>query len=146
VSGNDGDDLAPKEVRNRDVAWMLASGMTQHQVREAVGCSERTIRRLKADPHFRQLLHEARRERMEEANRKIPNLTDEALDTLAELMREGTQTIQLGAVRTILALGARLEADEMADRIARLERALQSETGWTPDALPSEGLDDDVDA
>lgn len=146
MSGSGEEEVAPKEVRNREIARLIASGMTQHQVRETTGWSERTIRRLMSDPQFRQFLHEARRERMAEANRKIPNLTDEALDTLAQLMREGAHSIQLGAVRTILALGARLEADEMADRIARLEKAVQSETGWTPDALASEGLDDDVDA
>lgn len=146
MSGGDAEELSQKEVRDREVAWLLASGMTQHEVREATGCSERAIRRLKAEPHFRQLLHAARRERMEEANRKIPNLTDEAYDILGQLMREGKQSIQLGAVRTVFTLGARLEADEMADRVARLERAVQSETGWTPDALDSGGLDDDLDA
>lgn len=135
---------SPKAASDRELAWLLASGMTQSEVRAHTGRSERTIRRLLADPAFQTVLHRARRERYEEVHRKLPNLADEAVETLADLMRSASNTVRLGAARTLLGLGQRLDEDQLIDRMNRLERAVMSESGWTPDLLDEEA-DDDID-
>lgn len=138
---------SPKAGRNREVAWLLASGMTQREVRAQTGCSERTIRRLLVEPSFQTLLHRARRERYEEVDRKLPNLADEAVDALGELMRSASDTVRLGAIRTILGMRQRLDENELINRMNQLERAVLGEAEWTPDVLDDETYeaDDDVD-
>lgn len=67
-----------------------------------------------------------------------------ALEQLASLMVNGeSESTRLGAIRTVMTLSSRLEAEEIADRLDRLEEATAVESGWTPDYLPDEEPDDD---
>jgi transcriptional regulator with XRE-family HTH domain len=124
----------------------MATGMTQAQIRERTGTSERTIRRLQQDDRFRRLVHRARRERADELNAKVPDLLATALDELRSLMvTSESDATRLGAIRTVIGLSSRLEAEELDDRLDRVEDALAAQSGWTPGYLPDEEPDDDLD-
>jgi len=130
--------------RFAEIATRRARGLTQQEIARDLGRSERTIRRLMAQPAFTSALARTRRQRMQEFSGKATELTDGALAVLADLMGEEHRgSVRLGAARAVLGLTARMEADELADRIERLERAVLSETGWTPDTF--DGDDDDLD-
>jgi transcriptional regulator with XRE-family HTH domain len=132
--------------RNQEIAHLLATGLTQPQIRERTGASERTIRRLLQDERFRRLVHRARRERTDELNAKIPYLMATGLEELDNLMvNSQSDATRLGAIRTALALGSRLEAEALEDRLALLEDAIGAQAGWTPTYLPDEDLDDGFD-
>lgn len=119
--------------------------MTQAQIRECTGTSERTIRRLLHDDRFRRLVHQARHERTDELNAKIPDLFATALDELRNLMVSSeSDATRLGAIRTVIGLGSRLEAEQFDDRLDRLEEATAEQEGWTPDYLPDEDPQDDL--
>lgn len=133
-----------RRERNLQIADLLATGASQRDIREVTGTSERTVRRLLQDDKFRRLVHRARRERTDEIHARIPALMNTALEQLASLMVNGeSESTRLGAIRTVMTLSSRLEAEEIADRLDRLEEATAVESGWTPDYLPDEEPDDD---
>ncbi len=134
-----------RRERNLQIADLLATGASQRDIREVTGTSERTVRRRLQDDKFRRLVHRARRERTEEIQARIPSLMNTALEQLASLMVNGeSEFAQLGAIRTVLTLSSRLEAEQIADRLDHLEEAIAVESGWTPDYLPDEEPDDDA--
>lgn len=133
-----------RHERNAEIARLVALGTPQRTIRELTGTSERTVRRLLQDGGFRRLVHRARRERADELNAKIPELMNTALTQLAWLMEySDSEPTRLGAIRTVLGLSSRLEAEEFADRLDRLEQAINVENGWTADYLDDEDPDDD---
>lgn len=132
--------------RYAEIAALRARGLTQHEIAQHLGTSERTIRRCMAQPAFTSALARARRLRMQEFSGRATELADGALAVLADLMNEEHRgSVRLGAARAVLGLITRIEADELADRIDRLERAVLSETGWTPDTFDGDDDDDDDD-
>lgn len=144
MSGDEGLAHGRRADRDREIARLLASGLTQSQIRERTGTSERTIRRLQQDDKFRRLVHQARRQRADELNAKIPDLLATALDELRGLMvHSESDATRLGAIRTAIGLSARLESEQFDDRLDRLEDATLTQAGWTPDRLPDEDTDDD---
>jgi hypothetical protein len=133
-----------RHERNREIARLVALGTPQRTIRELTGTSERTVRRLLQDEGFRRLVHRARRERADELNAKIPELMNTALTQLAWLMEHSdSEPTRLGAIRTVLGLSSRLEAEEFADRLDHLEQAINVENGWTADYVADEDPDDD---
>ncbi|MCU1355881.1 MAG: hypothetical protein JWM89_1299 [Acidimicrobiales bacterium] len=133
-----------RRERNLEIATLYADGVKQREIRVQTGTSERTIRRLLQDDEFRRLVHKIRRERTDEINAKIPALVDRALEKLDWLLvNTESDTTLLGAIRTAIPLGSRLEAEEFADRLERLEQSIAVEQGWTVPYLDDEEPDDD---
>lgn len=102
----------------------LASGASRASAAKAAGVSERTVFRRMQDADFRQRLDEARATMLSNAVARLTASATSAAVTLHNLLTADSETVQLGAARSILELGSRLrESTELAARIAALESA-----------------------
>ncbi|HXH59079.1 hypothetical protein [Iamia sp.] len=136
--------VSDRESKDSVLLELLAEGHSHKDAARVAGVSERTVRRRLTDRVFATRLHAARRVRLDEVNARVPDLVSEALDTTRELLATAAnESVRLGAARVLLAQGARLEADELADRINRLEEAVLEQQGWTVLRLGPEDFDDD---
>ncbi len=110
--------------RNADdrLAIELAAGKTVQQAAQSVNVSERTVHRRLSDDHFRRLVTSMRGEMVNRATGRLADDATKAAETLAALLSAGSETVRLGAARSILELGAKLrESTELERRIAELE-------------------------
>ncbi len=104
----------------------LAAGASRTSAAKAAGVSERTVFRRLQDPAFRQRLDEARAEMLTSAVARLTASATSAAMTLHRLLTAESESVQLGAARSILELGTKLrESEELAARIAALEAHLE---------------------
>jgi hypothetical protein len=110
--------------QNADSALIvaLASGATVHDASAAVGVAERTIYRRLEDAAFRRQVSDARSEMLMQAVGKLADASTNAVSTLGRLLDAESESVQLGAARSILELGTKLrEATELDQRLRDLE-------------------------
>ena len=124
----------------------LVEGRSLVEAARAAGMSERTARRRWADLRFRASVEAMRSEVAAQAVGRLVTLYDRAIDTLCELLNEGSQSTRHRAAVSILTIGAQLQADsEFHARIAVLEMAgadlVDTEQAIVADRIAS--LDDD---
>jgi hypothetical protein len=111
--------------RKADAALLvaLAAGQTVRDAAQSAGLGERTATRRVADPEFRRRVYELRAEMVGQALGKMADGMTEAADTLRKLLTAQSESIRLGAARSILELGNKLrESAEFAERLAILEQ------------------------
>jgi HEAT repeat protein len=116
------DSLTP---RQEAVAVTLASGRS---VREAAaGChtGERTIKRWLNCCAFGRRVHELRADMVNRALGRLSDGMAEAADTVRALLKAESESVRLGAARSLLELGNKLrETVELEQRLAALETRL----------------------
>jgi hypothetical protein len=120
-------DVAPGGRKNGDAALVvaLAGGATVQEAARAAGVSERTVYRRLEDGTFRHAVAEARSGLIGRAAGVLARVCAAAAMTLADLLEAESETVRLGACRSILELGVKLrESEELERRLAELERAL----------------------
>ena len=107
----------------------LAGGATVQEAARTAGVSERTVyRRMEADTFRRQLV-EARADLIGRAVGVLARVSTAAAATLAGLLKAESESVRLGAARSILELAVKLrESEELEQRIA----ALEEQTAATP--------------
>ena len=107
----------------------LGGGDNVQEAARAAGVSERTVyRRLEHDT-FRRQLAEARAELIARAVGVLARLSTTAATTLAGLLKAESESVRLGAARSVLELAVKLrESEELERRIA----ALEEQTAATP--------------
>jgi AcrR family transcriptional regulator len=103
----------------------LAGGATVADASERAGVAERTVyRRLKDEAFLRQVA-ETRSGMVKAAVGQLVQASTDAVATLRGLLKAQSETVQLGAARSILELGAKLrESSELEERLAALEAAV----------------------
>ena len=109
---------------NGDAALLaaLAGGASHQEAAALAGVSERTAYRRLEDPAFRQQLAGARSELIARATGRLAAACSAAAATLAGLLKADSETVRLGAARSILELAIKLrDAEELEARIATLE-------------------------
>jgi hypothetical protein len=100
----------------------LAAGKTVQEAAQSAGVSERTAYRRLDDPEFRSRLTSLRAEMVAQATGKLANASAQAVDALTGLLMADSETVRLGAARSILELGIKLrESTEIERRICDLE-------------------------
>lgn len=103
----------------------LAAGGNVREAAQRASVSERTVWRRLEDPDFRQLVLNCRTAMLEVAVGQLAEAASDAVTTLRRLLMADSESIQLGAARTILEAGPRLrESLEIEMRIAHLEAML----------------------
>lgn len=103
----------------------LAGGATVRDAAERAGIGERTAHRHVRDPEIRQRIAETRDALFAKAIGRLANSSSQAVDTLAELLADGSPMVRLGAARAILEYGLRLrDAAETTARVAELENKI----------------------
>jgi hypothetical protein len=108
------------------LALALAAGKTARDAAEQVGVGERTAARRLADPAFRARVAALRGEMVSRALGRTADGMNEAADTLRGLLKATSETVQLGAARTLLELGVKLrESVEQEERLRALEELVK---------------------
>jgi hypothetical protein len=130
VTKQSGQTMAHRGRRNADEALALAvaSGQTLRDAAGTAGVSERTAARRWADPAFRGRVSQLRGEMVQRSLGRMADGMTEAADVLRQLLAAESETVRLGAARSLLELGVRLrESVELEDRIHALEASLTSD-------------------
>lgn len=123
--GAKGQTVAHRGRRNADEALALAvaTGQTLRDAAQQVGIGERTASRRWADPGFRRRVSELRGDMVQRSLGRMADGMAEAADVLRQLLAAESESVRLGAARSLLELGVRLrESVELEERIATLER------------------------
>ena len=118
-----------QEVRERAIVALLSEN-TIGAAAERCGLNEKTLRVWMADDDaFKQDLDAARRAMFQSAMNRLQPLAAQAVNTLAELMREDAPpSVRLGAARTVAELGIhRDDAETILRKLGEIE-ALQHRT------------------
>jgi len=107
------------------LALALASGSTTAQAARKCGCSERTAHRRLEDPAFRQTVAHLRGELVARAAGLLAAKVSAAARTLRDLLTAKSETVRLGAARSILELAARFrESLDIDARLRQLEERM----------------------
>jgi hypothetical protein len=130
------------------LALAFAAGKTLAEAAQAAGVSERTASRRRTDPAFADFVGELRREMARRAVGKLADSMAEAAEVLRRLLAARSETVRLGAARSILELGSHLRQIEETDDLDARLRALENltdpdeeaddepQTPWQPDDPP----------
>jgi hypothetical protein len=104
------------------LALALASGQTLRLAAEAAGIGERTAARRWADAEFRRRVSVLRGDLVGRALGRMADGMSAAADVLRQLLAAESESVRLGAARSLLELGVKLrEAVEMEERLAAVE-------------------------
>lgn len=123
--------------RDRQIAALVASGLTYTEAGEQLKLCERTVRRALARPEVRAEVDAIRSRTIETGLGALCDGFGHAVKELARLVKEGTaaDAIKLGAVRlTIEAVLKVREHTTLARRLEELERAADGAGGPTEGA------------
>jgi HEAT repeat protein len=119
--------MAHRGRRNADeaLALALAGGQTLRDAAQGLGIGERTAARRWADSAFRHRVTELRAEMVERTLGRMVDGMSEAADVLRKLLAAQSESVRLGAARSLLELGVKLrETVELERRLADLEAKL----------------------
>jgi len=101
----------------------LASGASVRQAAKRAKVSERTAHRRLNDREYRRRIDAARAEMISEATGQLAKAATQATATLSKLLKSESDSIRLGACRTILENCERLrQGVELSQRMTELER------------------------
>ena len=110
------------------LASALASGSTIRDAAKTAEVSERTAHRRMSDPAFRAQVAMIRGRTVEAAMGRLTEAMCDASDTLRRLLEAESETVRLGAARSVLELGVKLrESVDFEARIAALEGDISHE-------------------
>lgn len=117
-------------ANQKKAALLLAQGQKVVVVADALKVRRETVSQWRNNiPEFRALVGDLRRQLWEGAIARAIGMVDTALDT-AEAIAKGEKNAkpaeQLAAARLILETAARVDAVELADRVAALESQAES--------------------
>src|SRR5262249_21143419 len=87
----------------------LAQSQTGPDAARAAGIGERTATRRLADPDYDRRILELRSQMLQGAMGKVADAMSAAADTLRQLLTAEADTVKLGAARSLLELGAKLQ-------------------------------------
>ena len=110
--------------KNADAALIaaLAGGATVRDAAATAKVGEMTVYRRLKDQDFRARVDEARAEMLTGAMARLSAATTGAVTTLASLLEAESESVRLGAARSILDTALKWrEQSELAERIARVE-------------------------
>jgi hypothetical protein len=119
-----------EQRRHELVALVLEEGVEPREAGRRLGLSERTVRRYLADPQVAAELRGLQDDRLRDLGRRSLDRADGALSTLVDLAtsKKTPAAVRARAARSVIDVSLRLyEIGELADRVARLEAAMQDE-------------------
>jgi hypothetical protein len=104
----------------------LSTGATHEEAAGHGKVSERTIRRWLTKPAFKRRLNAARAQLLESTIGKLSGKMMRAVETLEALLDAESETVRLGAARSIIELGAKLrDSREIEERLQDVEKRQQ---------------------
>ena len=110
----------------------LAGGSTVEGAAATAGVGVATVYRRLKEPEFRARVDDARSESIGRAVALLTAASTAAVGRLMKLLAAESESVQLGAARSILELGAKLrEHQDLAERVRALEEQLGDATPTT---------------
>lgn len=125
----DGAKMRNLTVRQRAAIVALLVATNRAEAANRAGVSERTLTRYLADPTFRTEYRTAARDAAETAVNRILGAQERAIDTLLDVMGDGTPAARQRAARAVLEVGLRLADEDIDRRLSEVERRLE-ERRW----------------
>ncbi|HBQ26326.1 MAG TPA: hypothetical protein DD791_08030 [Syntrophomonas sp.] len=122
-----------KQSRKREL--LICALLTEPTVQEAaakVKIGTTTAFRWLQEPDFQREYQEARKQAVSQAIAQLQQATTHAVATLVEIMsdQEATPASRVSAAKTVLEMSMKaIELDDLANRIERLEQALEGQQG-----------------
>jgi len=106
---------------------LLLENKKMEEVAQKLGISTKTLYRWLKQDAFKQRFSEVRQELFNEALDSLKTLTKQAIDTLDDILRNGTkETSRVTASKTVLELALRLkEVEELEKRVEELEKIVE---------------------
>ncbi len=121
------------EEKNSELALILASGVTITSAAEQTQVCRKTVQRKLADPEFRKLVSDLRRQMFTDALGRMAEHATRAADALGTLVDGDDPALRLRAARAVLSLGLRLnDAVDVSERMDELERQFALRQGARP--------------
>lgn len=126
MTESDNENRGNQESQDEALLVALASGASVRQAADAVGISERTVRRRLDEPGFVQRLREKRADALNGVLGRLTFAAAGAVEALKNLMNNSkSDQVKLGAARAILEHCGKLRQDlEFEQRLAELERRM----------------------
>ncbi len=104
----------------------LASGQTVRDAAQVADISERTAHRRLEDGEFRRRVAEVRADMVARSVGMLADASSEAVATLKGLLRAESESVQLGAARSVLEIGTKLrESVELTAEVGALKRIVE---------------------
>jgi len=122
-----GQTVAHRGRRNADeaLALALASEQTLRDAAQQAGIGERTATRRLADPAFRRRVSELRGDMVQRSLERMADGMTEAADVLRQLLAAQSESVHLGAARSLLELSAKLrESVELEEESGELRQII----------------------
>ncbi|QDU39218.1 Helix-turn-helix domain of resolvase [Maioricimonas rarisocia] len=114
------------EYDDDHIALLVAAGQSVAAVAEQTGVSRRTIYRRLEQAEFRTRVRDLRADMVDQAAGYLSRTAVKAVRTMESLLDSDSDTVRLGAARSILETGMRLrESAEFAQRLADVEARLE---------------------
>lgn len=115
-----------RQHKKEKLALALLEAPTVAEAARRVGIAERTAFVWLKDPEFQEVFSEVKRRFIALALSRLEGVTDEAIQTLREIMTTGQgESPRVQAARAILEMVLKLyEYEELEERIARLEKVV----------------------
>lgn len=110
---------------NVQIIPALARGETVATAAKLAGLSERTVYRRLQDPDFRRQVSNVRFNILDRATGQLLNMSDRAIETLVALLDATSESVRLGAARSILDHTIKFrEISEFEIRLQMIENAI----------------------
>jgi len=126
----DGINEGGREFSGRDerLALLLARGYTVRRAAGEAGLALRTAMRRNADPRFRALVADLRRELLTRSTGRLISASTRAVRTLVRLLDNPNPLAALAAAKAILDHGYKgSELEEVSGRLLRIEEFIESQ-------------------
>ena len=117
--------MAGSGRKNADDALVLAlaRGQSVPDAADSCGVSERTVYRRQDNPDFRKKVRALRAKMLEQAAGRTVDAKADAADVLRNLLNARSESVALGAARSILELSVNLRyAVDLEERLAAVEK------------------------
>lgn len=113
--------------RQEKAIMLLLKNKKMEEVAQELGISTKTLYRWLKQDAFKERFAEVRQELFNEALNSLKTLTKQAIDTLDDILRNGTkETSRVTASKTVLELALRLkEVEELEQRVEELEKIVE---------------------
>lgn len=113
--------------RQEKAIMLLLENKKMEEVAQELGISTKTLYRWLKQDAFKERFAEVRQELFNEALNSLKTLTKQAIDTLDDILRNGTkETSRVTASKTVLELALRLkEVEELEQRVEELEKIVE---------------------
>lgn len=130
-------DVHPLSFRQQQAVSSLLEDGSPKRAATAARVNERTVRRWQSTEVFRGEYRRRARALSDDAAVGLLAASSEAVRTLRTAMVSGSPATRVRAARAVLELASKLQDDDLADRLAELERRAgqwtdgPSQLGWT---------------